>query len=60
MTAVEFNPAADVELGEAITFTTQGGTLREAHLFGVRRTVERVVTVPNGSAQYQPRGLLAR
>jgi len=61
VTGVEFNPAADVELGEAIAYyNAEREGLGQAFLFEVRRTVDRIVAMPNAWAMVSHRARRCR
>ena len=61
MSTVEFNPAADLELGEAIAYYSRAREgLGEAFLFEVRRAVDRIVAMPNAWAKVSHRARRCR
>lgn len=61
MNAVEFNPAADVELGEAIAYyNAEQEGLGEAFRIEVKRAVERIVAMPNAWAMVSHRARRCR
>jgi hypothetical protein len=58
---VEFNPAADLELGEAIAYYNEARAgLGEAFLFEVRKAVDRIVAMPNAWAMVSRRARRCR
>jgi len=61
VSGVEFNPAADLELGEAIAYcnAVREG-LGEAFLVEVRRAVERILAMPDAWAKVSHRARRCR